>query len=183
MSVRDALQMTDLTPAERTSVRQLLLIQYAQRVPVRSACFVWPSHAALLAVQSFLYDDLISRKAPLLPASPSYLKTFLKLLTERLQEAVDEAQSAGLPSSEDHEIDEQLLEQYTESLTSKEAIGPPPATFKTYLVPPAQPQVLEHDPTAAALLDGWTRIVMREEGSFISGGTTGLQTWEARCVN
>ena len=152
--------------------RRLLAIQYGARLPPRSPRFRWPGNAALLAIQSHLANDLFADSHP---PSTKYQRAFLKELTARLQDAVDEAAVSlagqGVEDTELPEVDSYLLEQYAELMTDTPASmdAAPEPEYVTYLWPRSAA-----DPNTPM-----DQVVLREEGSAISRGTTGLKTWEA----
>ncbi|KDN53402.1 hypothetical protein K437DRAFT_283303 [Tilletiaria anomala UBC 951] len=177
--------------ADRTEhvrlARQLIILQYAQRLPLRSSKFLWPNRNLLFEAQAYLDDDLFGNRA--LPgASKAYEKSFLKILLEKLQTAVNEAQSQGRVSAEDSEVDESLLERYallmaTDFNRSVHSHGAPESSHTCYLFSSslkiAQNTSATEQEGGRGVLSGFQPIILREEGSFISEGTTGLQTWEA----
>ncbi|EPQ30403.1 uncharacterized protein PFL1_01929 [Pseudozyma flocculosa PF-1] len=208
--------------------RRLLLVQYNARLPPRSTRFRWPDARTLLAIQPHLYSDLLdpaSSSSPPVPspqqppsasssllvhpktktyrATQKYEKTFLRELTSRLQDAVDQESArlkaaGGVDETEYPEVDAALLERYAELMACGSIAGTQPATRDgaSSMLPPECEHVTylwqtpsrslpfgDHDicqgEDRSALLRGFAAVTVREEGSAISKGTTGLKTWEA----
>lgn len=202
----------------KVDIRRVLAAQYAQRLPVRSPRFVWPTATALLAIQDDIHNDLFETGLPGAPIR--YDKSFLKALLERLQQAVDHAVLHDLVAADDLVRRAKRLESMFACLTevthcagnefclrreirstacskgsAVRTVGrvrvdwelfahvmdpnrhhvPEPSTT-CYLFPEGAESLstAPHTP-----LHGLGNVLVQEEGSFVSAGTTGLQTWEA----
>lgn len=176
-------------PSTLQHARRVLLIQYEARIPPRSNSFLWPSHAVLLRIQTHLDHDLFQNAK--FDATARYRTVFLRELCARLDAAV-QAECAvlriqGVDEIEYPEVDSTLLERYVEVMTGGSAgvasITPgaaPETEFTTHCWPwsgAASSDSSCHD--AEDLLRDYANVTIREEGSAISKGTTGLRTWEA----
>ncbi|CDU22802.1 uncharacterized protein SPSC_01432 [Sporisorium scitamineum] len=174
-------------PSTLRQARRTLLIQYEARISPRSSAFVWPSETILLRIQDRLDCDLFQK--PKYEATARYRTLFLRELCTRLDAAVQTEcavlRSQGIDEIEWPEVDATLLERYVEVMASGSS-GPaavtagsaPDTEFTTHYWP-------MHDSSDDAttsetdLLEHYFRATIREEGSAISKGTTGLKTWEA----
>lgn len=174
-------------PSTVFEARRLLKIQYEARFPPRSAQIRWPSNQALLLAQPHLDHDLFQSLSTH-EATPKYQKLMLRELCSRLEAAVEEncsdLRSKGVAEIEFPEADALLLERYAALLaTSSCGLGitsndvVPEEEFTTHYWP--TPKQTSRNPSTNDVLDGFEGITIREEGSAVSKGTTGLRTWEA----
>nr|CDI53460.1 conserved hypothetical protein [Melanopsichium pennsylvanicum 4] len=175
-------------PSTLSHARRILLIQYQARIPPRSTAFVWPSHSILLRIQERLDHDLFRNTK--YKATHRYRTLFLRELCARLEAAVH-AESAilrtqGIDEIEHPEVDGALLERYVDSMASGSSStavftsGSAPNTeFTTHCWSHSRDFAAVGSEDDADLLHGYAKVTIREEGSAISKGTTGLRTWEA----
>lgn len=178
-------------PSTLMHARRTVLIQYQARIPPRSKAFVWPSHSILLRIQDQLDCDLFQH--PMFQATARYQTLFLRELCARLDAAVQEECSElrrqGVDEIDYPEVDAALLERYTQVIANGSsgalaiyAGSAPDMEFTTHYWPmPARPGTTVDDTNRdeGDLLKNHSRVTLREEGSAISKGTTGLRTWEA----
>ncbi|SJX62812.1 uncharacterized protein SRS1_13621 [Sporisorium reilianum f. sp. reilianum] len=180
-------------PSTLRHARRTLLIQYEARIPPRSSAFVWPSQTILLRIQHRLDRDLFQE--PTFEATARYRTLFLRELYARLDAAVQAEcavlRSQGVDEIEWPEVDAALLERYVEVMASGSsgaaaAVTPgsaPNTEFTTHCWPKritGSGQIQDDEDTSENdLLEHYFRATIREEGSAISKGTTGLRTWEA----
>jgi len=166
-----------------------MLNQYEARIPPRSTSFVWPSDSILLRIQGDLDRDLFQHCE--FEASRRYRKLFLRELCAKLDAAVQAEcavfRTQGIDEIEYPEMDAALLERYVDEMASGSSSdvvstsGPAPDTeFTTHY----WPRLIDTSTNAAEatgneLLRDFAKVTIREEGSAISKGTTGLRTWEA----
>jgi len=195
-------------PVEATAglaARRALFIQFHTRLPPRCPKFIWPPNLALLAAQDTLDADLFAPadKDSTWRPNGEYERAFLKHLVKRIESAIESCSDTELAALRIERADlcvsEPLLERYVASisqattdtegyvevslcgarLTSSAVIGTPApmADYVRYFFPlPAETLT---DPVQHPLLGPSDHVVLREEGSPISQGTTGLRTWEA----
>lgn len=178
-------------PSTLEHARRVILIQYEARIPPKSSSFVWPSHTVFLHIQDKLDHDLFQLSKH--EATTRYRTTFLRELYARLDAAVQDEcavlRSKGVDEIEYPEVDASLLERYVEMMTTGTAgagaLGVTPGSApeteftKHYWPTVASPSRDTVAATDVDLLHEYARITIREEGSAISKGTTGLRTWEA----
>lgn len=175
-------------PSTLAHARRILLIQYEARIPPRSSAFVWPSHAILLRIQDEIDHDLFH--SPRYEATARYRTVFLRELCARLDAAVQaecaSLRTQGVDEIEHPEVNAALLERYVEVMTS----GTSSSASVTARSAPDMEVITHYWPRHALssddagghetdLLRDCHRVTIREEGSAISKGTTGLRTWEA----
>ncbi|SPO25903.1 uncharacterized protein UTRI_03268 [Ustilago trichophora] len=172
-------------PSTLQHARRIILIQYEARIPPRSSSFVWPSHSILLRIQGDLDQDLFENSK--FEATLRYRTLFLRELCARLDAAVQEEcamlRTQGVDEIDHPEMDAALLERYVEVMASGSAgvasITPgsaPDTEFTTHYWSGSASALAD---TEAGLLNNYAKVTIREEGSAISKGTTGLRTWEA----
>ncbi|EST05605.1 Nicotinamide N-methyltransferase-like protein [Kalmanozyma brasiliensis GHG001] len=178
-------------PATLRHARRTILVQYEARLPPRSSAFVWPSNAILLRIQDKLDHDLFQN--PKHEATARYKTAFLRELCARLEAAVQQEcealHSQGVDEIEHPEVDAAVLERYVEIMASGSsstgsvtAHSAPDTEFTThYWSKSTSAGTIDDDSVAgeADLLEDYHKVTIREEGSAISKGTTGLRTWEA----
>lgn len=179
-------------PSTLRHARRTLLIQYEARIPPRSSAFVWPSQTILLRIQDRLDGDLF--QTPKYEATTRYRTVFLRGLCSRLEAAVQAEcallRNQGVDEIEWPEVDAALLERYVEVMASGSssaaavtAGSAPDTQFTTHYWPmhsTSSCQIQDDiDASETDLLEHYFRATIREEGSAISKGTTGLKTWEA----
>lgn len=174
-------------PSTLRHARRILLIQYEARIPPRS--FVWPSHSVLIRIQGHLDHDLFQKCK--FEVTSRYRTLFLRELCARLEAAVEAEcevlRSQGVDEIEYPEVDAALLERYIEVMASGSSgftvAGPssaPDTEFTTHYWPRVVGSPVDDSAqTDADLLSAYAKVTIREEGSAISKGTTGLRTWEA----
>ncbi|PWZ02360.1 hypothetical protein BCV70DRAFT_198644 [Testicularia cyperi] len=182
-------------PSAVLYARRLVKLQFEARLPPRSRHFRWPAESALLCIQDQLYEDLFQRRR--FSSTATYRKLFLRELCSRLEVAVadecDRLRAIGVDEIEFPEVNADLLEHYAELLASGtgSVVGTaqgsvPESEFTTHHWPDdrAAAAVASAKSSRAPwdvtdLLEGFHAVTVREEGSAISKGTTGLRTWEA----
>jgi hypothetical protein len=91
--------ISDIAQDELDLIRQLLTLQYLQHLPLRSSAFLWPKPRVLLHIQDDLARVLLRSSTD--DEHGAYERVFLKALLERLQEAIDDAQAAGIDGSDE----------------------------------------------------------------------------------
>lgn len=176
-------------PSTLQHARRVILIQYEARILPRSTSFVWPSHSILLRIQGDLDRDLFQHCE--LEASRRYRKLFLRELCARLDAAVQAEcavlRTQGIEEIEYPEVDAALLERYVDEMASSSSSdvvstsgSAPDIEFTTHYWPRLiNKSTIAAEATGNELLRGFAKVTIREEGSAISKGTTGLRTWEA----
>lgn len=177
-------------PSTLRHARRALLVQYEARIPPRSSSFVWPSGPVLLAIQGLLDRDIF--QTPLHQATTRYRTLFLRELCARLDGAVQAEcavlRTRGVDEIEYPEVDGTLLERYAEMMASGTPSGAvtitagsaPDTEFTTHYWPkPNSFTAGSAEGGEADILQDFAKVTIREEGSAISKGTTGLRTWEA----
>ncbi|KAJ1029192.1 hypothetical protein NDA18_002820 [Ustilago nuda] len=178
-------------PSTLEHARRIILIQYEARIPSKSSSFVWPPSAVLLQIQAQLDHDLFQYSK--YEATTRYRTTFLRELCARLDAAVQDECAAlrlqGVDEIEYPEVDAALLERYVETMSSGSSgagtigatLGSAPETeYTTHCWPRVANSPIEVAvETDVDLLCDYAKVTIREEGSAISKGTTGLRTWEA----
>lgn len=157
------------------AARQLLYLQHRARIPPRSRHFRWPRNEHLIVGQAGLADILFSEQAP-----DEYNCAFLKHLVKRIEQAIevvsdDDVEWMGVERG-DLVTDEKLLSHYVDLIVSGMDNGVvgvpvPQADFRTYYFP------LNTANDTHAVLGNACSVMLREEGTAISQGTTGLRTW------
>ena len=176
-------------PSTLRHARRMLVIQYQARIPPRSSSFLWPPLPILLRIQDHLDNDLF--KECRYQATARYRILFLRELYARLDAAVqaecEALRAQRVDEIEFPEIDAALLERYVEAMSSGSSdpsammVGSTPDTeFTTHCWPQHRDSfAASAEDDDADLLHGYSNVTIREEGSAISKGTTGLRTWEA----
>ena len=158
-----------------------LYIQYQARLPPRSSLFQWPENLDLLAAQGGLDAVLFSDKE-VYPSNVEYDRAFLKQLVKRIDEAIEtctDKQAAFLRTEkQDLAVDDAILERYMRLVS----IPDTPSIIGTRVPTPFY--VHHYFPVSTArnhhhILGPCESVTLRQQGTAISQGTTGLTTWEA----
>ncbi len=175
-------------PSTLKYARRIVLLQYEARLPPTSSAFVWPPGSILLRAQAWLDRDLFGENK--VGSSRRYRTLFLRELCARLDAAVqvecELLRSQGVDEIEFPEVDAALLERYVEAMAGGSSrpvttisSSTPDDEFTTHYWPCSGRSQAESDDDDDDLLDSYASVTIREEGSAISKGTTGLRTWEA----
>lgn len=174
-------------PSTLKQARRIVLLQYEARLPPTSSAFVWPPGSILLHAQAWLDSDLFGENKA--GSSRRYRTLFLRELCARLDAAVqvecEVLRSQGVDEIEFPEVDSALLERYVEAMAGGSSIpitttsvSAPDDEFTTHYWLCSGRSQSESDDNDD-LLHNYASVTIREEGSAISKGTTGLRTWEA----
>lgn len=158
-----------------------LYIQYQARLPPRSSLFQWPENLDLLAAQGGLDTVLFGNKEAY-PSNDEYDRAFLKQLVTRIDQAIEastDEQAAFLHTEkQDLAVDDAILERYTRLVSMPDT----PSIMGTRV--PSPLYVQHYFPVSTArnhhdILGPCESVTLRQQGTAISQGTTGLTTWEA----
>ncbi|GAA5999391.1 uncharacterized protein JCM10292_001256 [Rhodotorula paludigena] len=159
--------------------RQLALLQrhYAALSPSSPALlpsppFPAPSTLSLPATQQFLVDRLLGHDQTLGDerGAHDWKRLFWRRVTKGIEQGFSERSAQGDVEVDDEEVHPDILEAMVDLLSSGSSAGAPGTSTRVYCWG-----------DLAAEPDQWQSIRTREEGRLISGGTTGLRTWQA-CI-
>ncbi|GAA5915163.1 hypothetical protein JCM8208_002156 [Rhodotorula glutinis] len=156
----------------------LLLRHYAALSPSSPALVPAPPfptsrHLSLPTTQQWLVDHLLKHEQDQQDeerGGAAWKKVFWRRVVKAVEEGFDERRADGDEQVDDEEVHPDILETMVEYLSSGAAAGAPGASTRTYYWGD-----LEKAPSE------WESLRTREEGRLISGGTTGLRTWQA-CI-
>ncbi|BGP38208.1 hypothetical protein JCM10449v2_002137 [Rhodotorula kratochvilovae] len=154
----------------------LLLRHYAALSPSSPALLPAPPfptarELSLPHTQQWLVDHLLAHDAQEPDAGgQAWKKGFWRRVVKGVEEGFDQRRNEGDPQVEDEEVHPDILEAMVDFLSSGASAGAPGVSTRTYYwgdlaKPPGE----------------WESLRAREEGRLISGGTTGLRTWQA-CI-
>ncbi|GAA5875635.1 hypothetical protein JCM8547_000896 [Rhodosporidiobolus lusitaniae] len=137
---------------------------------IPSPPFPPPSTLSLPQTQQWIVDHLIKHNQDE-GGAEQWRKGFWKRVVKGIEEGFEERRKDGDENVEDEEVHPDILERMVELLSSSPALaGAPGVSTRTYYW-----GELDDEPGK------WQSVRTREEGRMISGGTTGLRTWQA-CI-
>ncbi|GAA6051540.1 hypothetical protein JCM3770_000405 [Rhodotorula araucariae] len=154
----------------------LLLRHYAALSPSSPALLPAPPFPSardlsLPHTQQWLVDHLLAHDVQEVDAGGhTWKRGFWRRIVKGVEEGFDERRAVGDTQVDDEEVHPDILEAMVEFLSSGASAGAPGVSTRTYYW---------GDLTSAP--SAWESLRAREEGRLISGGTTGLRTWQA-CI-
>ncbi|GAA6025080.1 hypothetical protein JCM10207_003401 [Rhodosporidiobolus poonsookiae] len=159
----------------------VLLRHYAALSPSSPALlpsppFPSPSVLSRAATQQYLVDHFLAPTQPTNSVEEDedgargWKKVFWRRVVKGIEAGFDQRRSEGDAEVEDEEVHPDILEAMVDFLSSGSGEGAPGVSTRRYYWGD-----LKQEPGE------WQVIRTREEGRLISGGTTGLRTWQA-CI-
>ncbi|GAA5992484.1 hypothetical protein JCM10908_000842 [Rhodotorula pacifica] len=129
------------------------------------------------AAQQWLVDHLLPHDRAQEEGARGWKKAFWRRVVKGIEVGFEERRAQGDEAVEDEETHPDLLETMVDFLSSSSAAGSATADGAA----PGVSRRVYYYGDLAQPVERWRSIVTREEGRLISGGTTGLRTWQA-CV-
>ncbi|GAA5912811.1 hypothetical protein JCM6882_000435 [Rhodosporidiobolus microsporus] len=161
----------------------LLLRHYSALSPTSAALlpsppFPLPTQLSQTQTQEWLVEHLLcadSEAGEADEGARTWRKVFWRRTVKAIEEGFEERRRLGDELVEDEEVHPDILEALVDFLSSSStggqaSSGAPGVSTRTYYWGD-----LRTEPA------GWKKVRTREEGRMISGGTTGLRTWQA-CI-
>ncbi|GAA5933254.1 hypothetical protein JCM3775_002586 [Rhodotorula graminis] len=156
----------------------LLLRHYAALSPSSPALLPAPPfptsrQLSLPTTQQWLVDHLLEHDRDQQDGErggAAWKKVFWRRVVKAVEDGFDVRRADGDEQVDDEEVHPDILETMVEYLSSGAAAGAPGVSTRTYYWGDLSKAPSE-----------WESLHTREEGRLISGGTTGLRTWQA-CI-
>ncbi|GAA5951565.1 hypothetical protein JCM8115_005182 [Rhodotorula mucilaginosa] len=155
-----------------------LLKHYAAVSPssptlIPSPPFPSPRDLSTPAAQQWIVDHLLALNQTQQDGARAWKKAFWSRVVKGIEVGFAQRRAEGDEAVEDEETHPDLLETMVDYLSS-------PTATSAGAAPGVSRRVYYYGPFDGPI-DSWSSIITREEGRLISGGTTGLRTWQA-CV-
>ncbi|GAA5900481.1 uncharacterized protein JCM6883_002859 [Sporobolomyces salmoneus] len=164
-----------MDPTTKRSL-SLLLKHYAALSPSTAALLPSPPFPSsqtlsLSSTQRWIVNNLLSLDQDNPENGSVWKKGFWKRIVRGIEEGFEERRAEeGEESVEDEEVEAEILERMVEYLSSSPSASNSNMTERTY-----------YWADLNLGRKGWKCVKTREEARMISGGTTGLRTWQA-CI-
>ncbi|GAA5862845.1 hypothetical protein JCM3774_006661 [Rhodotorula dairenensis] len=133
--------------------------------------FLTATELSTSAAQQWLVDHLLPLDQSKQDGARSWKKAFWRRVVDGIEVGFNERRARGDDAVEDEETHPDLLETMVDFLSSSSGAGAAPGVSRR----------IYYYGSIEKPVETWDRITTQEEGRLISGGTTGLRTWQA-CV-